>query len=517
MFRSEEQRRFYQIVAKHIKEQDGPLLLEGGTGLGKTRAYLAAISEAKGRIAVVLPTHQLIDQLIISSDLESIGLSVTAFRRAGFFDTRAEYLEHRDTAMNGRVMICTAASVMIDQRLDGAYNGASERDYLIFDEADQLPSAAALQRDLMVTKAETQDAGILFIDMVETLQSLIGKKEIDAEVKARAKIISEALSSPAWYQKVGVNDDGDIELVHRLPGRLLSKIANKGNVAFISATLQVGRSFNDFKRSMGIKGESRLSGSIEPENHGSITVTAELEADVIDVIKGAAKPCLVVTTSFDDAESISSSLPDAIIRKRDETTSEAAARVTGDGILIAAGAWAGLDTPIRWASIVVPKIPFEKPTVLEKKIESSYIDSRNVATRRMRQVVGRGLRSPDAVCEIYILDSRYKKIGEFLPDRFRESWREGELGEYLAKERTRNRAYRAKVFQEYGLKCVACDHEPPTQSILDVHHLDPIAEGVRNTTLKDLVPLCPTCHRYAHQENPPMSMERLRKIRTELV
>ena len=44
---------------------------------------------------------------------------------------------------------------------------------------------------------------------------------------------------------------------------------------------------------------------------------------------------------------------------------EAAQRLGPDGVLIAAGAGAGLDTPTVWALIVVPKIPFSAPTVLK--------------------------------------------------------------------------------------------------------------------------------------------------------
>ena len=51
-------------------------------------------------------------------------------------------------------MICTSASVIIDQRLDGHYNGVTQRDYLLFDEADQLADVAALQsaRELPLPK-----------------------------------------------------------------------------------------------------------------------------------------------------------------------------------------------------------------------------------------------------------------------------------------------------------------------------------------------------------------------------
>ena len=65
MFRSSEQKHFSDIVDKHMSLLDAPLLLEGGTGLGKTRAYLAAIKDK--RVAIVLPTHQLIDQMLQNS------------------------------------------------------------------------------------------------------------------------------------------------------------------------------------------------------------------------------------------------------------------------------------------------------------------------------------------------------------------------------------------------------------------------------------------------------------------
>ena len=148
MFRSNEQQHFSKLVAKHISAKDFPLLLEGGTGLGKTRAYLAALSNRPETVAIVLPTHQLIDQMLASQDLAAVGLTVVDFRPAKMFEARAEYIENRTAAMASRVMLCTAASAMIDQRLRGKYNGAVKRDYLIFDEVDELPQAAALYQIL---------------------------------------------------------------------------------------------------------------------------------------------------------------------------------------------------------------------------------------------------------------------------------------------------------------------------------------------------------------------------------
>ena len=106
----------------------------------------------------------------------------------------------------------------------------------------------------------------------QTVEELIGAKGVEPEVRARALIIREVVAKPAWYHAVGKNDDGGITLFHRLPDRLLKRIANRGNVAFVSATVTVSNSFSDFKRSMGIENASRLSGVVEPTKHGDIVV-----------------------------------------------------------------------------------------------------------------------------------------------------------------------------------------------------------------------------------------------------
>lgn len=268
---------------------------------------------------------------------------------------------------------------------------------------------------------------------------------------------------------------------------------------------------------MGISDTSRLSGIVEPTNHGEILVETPLDLKPEEVIASAQRPCLVATTSHDTSQELGALVPGAIVRRQDETTSEAASRVSADGVLIAAGAWAGLDTPIRWASIVVPRIPFGPPEVLDGKIESRYIGSKNLAVRRMRQVVGRGIRTPDARCTIYILDGRYRKLGQFLPERFKESWTEGgrDLEKGIAAERKRSLPMKKRALDYYGCKCYACDLVPPHPSIIDIHHLRPISEGERQTTLNDVIPLCANCHRLAHTREPPIPIAELRKLAIE--
>ena len=520
MFRSREQKHFNTLIARHIAVRDAPLLLEGGTGLGKTRAFLAALADCDARAAIVLPTRQLIDQLRESADLEAAGLSVAPFRPAGMCESRGEYRAQRAHAMESRVMACTAASVMIDQRLKGGYNGASRRDYLLFDEADQLPHAAALQQDLTISARDLEDAGVPLSGVAETVAALLAEPGLDPELRARAMMLGEAIAEPAWFRKAGVDGEGGLTLWHRLPGRLLKRVANRGGAAFVSATLTVSGNFDDFRRSMGIGETSRFSGVVEPEEHGRITVRTPTDSDPAEVVAGAERPCLVVTPSHDDADALAARIPGAVRRElaadgeTRETASAAAARVAEDGVLVAAGAWAGLDTPVRWRAIVVPRIPFDPPTELDGKIESRYLDSRNVAVRRMRQVVGRGLRAPDAECAIYVCDDRYRKLGDFLPKRFRDSWEEGGRADIVLSKDERDPAIRRTALKHYGCKCRVCGFVPPPGATraVEVHHLHPLAEGKRRTKIEDVIPLCATCHRIAHSRTPPIPIPELVKM-----
>jgi Rad3-related DNA helicase len=531
MFRSEQQQNFSNIVRAHMRLQDGPLLIEGGTGLGKTRAYLAAVMHAASagqRIAVVLPTHQLIDQMLASADLDATRGTVTvgAFRPARSFERRIDYEANKRSAGEASVMLCTAASVIIDHRLGGEYNGSTERDYILFDEADQLPDMAALQSDFSISAEDLRDLGIKLTNAQDTLNAILKRKArtVEPETRAAAKVILEAIEQPAWYQTAGIDDDGNIVLTHKLPGRLLKKISNRGNVAFVSATLTIGGTFNDFRNAMGIERESTLSSVVEPLVHGKLDFHSQpLEVDtpewidaVVAVASSAPRPVLIATTSHELSASLGERMPDAVVRDKDETAAAAASRTAG--VLIAAGAWAGLDTPTRWRSIVVPRIPFGQPLVIEGEATTSYLDARNTALRRLRQVIGRGLRTPDAVCSIYILDRRVEKLSGFIPDRFVADWIERTFLEGVRKEFTLSKsercpAVRRAALKHYGCRCMACGFAPRVEAQLEVHHLDPIAEGERRTRLEDVVVLCANCHRFAHSTNPPLPMEILRQPR----
>jgi Rad3-related DNA helicase len=401
---------------------------------------------------------------------------------------------------------------------------------LLFDEADQLPSAAALQSDMEIKGAALSELGVRGDTTRELAEAVVASKEAEPEQRAAARMILEALDEPAWFHTAGKTDDGGIILWHRLPGRLLRRTANQPNVAFISATLTIGGRFDDFRRALGIQNESELSGLIEPERHGAVefrTVrTHAIDAEgwlemVATTVKQADGPALVVTPSFDLANKIGELVQGAVVRQRDEAVGDAMARLVSSDVLIAAAAWAGLDAPVKWRSIIVPVVPFERPTIIDEQHESRYIDSRNTAVRRLRQVIGRGLRSPDARCTVYFLDPRVLKLPTFWPTRFASAWEgrprdpaavEGTRGEVVLSKAERDPSLRRRTLNHYGLHCQACGLVPKVAQQIEVHHLDPISEGVRRTRLEDLRPLWRNCHSLAHSTNPPMPVEIVAKI-----
>ncbi len=225
---------------------------------------------------------------------------------------------------------------------------------------------------------------------------------------------------------------------------------------------------------------------------------------------------LVVTPSYDRAERIGQIVEGAVVRQRNEPIADAMVRFANSRVLIATAAWAGFDTPVQWRSIVVPVVPFERPTIIDDKVESRYIDARNTAVRRLRQVIGRGLRSPNARCTVYFLDPRVSKLPAFWPARFASAWSErpgdpgameGARAEVLLSKAERDPSLRKRALAHYGLI-------PRVEAQIEVHHLEPVSEGVRRTLLEDLCPLCRNCHSLAHSRTPPIPIDELKGMAT---
>jgi len=67
------------------------------------------------------------------------------------------------------------------------------------------------------------------------------------------------------------------------------------------------------------------------------------------------------------------------------------------------------------------------------------------------------------------------------------------------------------------LVCESCRFTDELDGLFDVHHLVPLMLGVRETTLHDLVVLCPLCHRWAHRKGnkpwDPLPLVKLKAAR----
>jgi hypothetical protein len=79
----------------------------------------------------------------------------------------------------------------------------------------------------------------------------------------------------------------------------------------------------------------------------------------------------------------------------------------------------------------------------------------------------------------------------------------------------RNRALANQRKAMDGHTCKACELRLSVEGrfVIECHHLDPISMGQRETTLNDLVSLCPTCHRIAHMREPIYAIDEITKIR----
>jgi hypothetical protein len=225
-------------------------------------------------------------------------------------------------------------------------------------------------------------------------------------------------------------------------------------------------------------------------------------------IAAAERPVLVLTTSHALTAELGSLCRGSVARLPGETLADVLARCADDAILIAAGAWSGLDDPrLRWKTVVIPKTPYLRPTMLDEKQVTRYLDSKVVAIRRTYQGLHRGLRTPEAHCTLLLLDPRSGRdeLREAIPARFKVDWESFEEGSlvvrtHLAQEKTRSAALRNAALKHHGARCSHAGCQATAVHLLDVHHLIPVSLGERKTTLTDVVVLCKNHHADAHHQ-----------------
>jgi predicted HNH restriction endonuclease len=80
---------------------------------------------------------------------------------------------------------------------------------------------------------------------------------------------------------------------------------------------------------------------------------------------------------------------------------------------------------------------------------------------------------------------------------------------------------REECLQRYGHSCFVCDFDfegyygSIGKEFIHVHHLTPVSQlddDYEVDPIQDLRPVCPNCHAMLHQEDPPITIERLQQI-----
>jgi hypothetical protein len=488
LFKSEEQEQFYQALKNHFHARNeiaqGPLFLEAGAGVGKTRAFLLALFEAcsaGGKVTLAVPSHMLMDQILGGKDLAFVqalhpSVSIMGFKPKSKFENSRDYKKHKKSCTESSVMICTQASVMIDHHSGGQYNGSSVRDYLLFDEADQWQSAAGFSTAISIDSQDYREIrkqhpgcfksqGNLARDLFTFKASAPGKGATgNGDLRARLLAMSNIVVSPELSAafEIKFNPDGTspLQMLLHNPLAMLRGLFRRGNIAFSSETLTVSSNERNPASPEYFKSFSRMtlgrsdvsfalfhSQSIQPKNHGKATIrvhpyevpdsedvaASDWMSAICDHIscKGVLGPILVATTSFEFGIVLKDRLaladPEIAVINRErgvdvlEVVKTLAAQPPGKKlVLISPAVWAGLDTGIAWKSIVVPKIPFASYR-FEDRLDASARDTDESAIRRMTRVLGRGLRHPDAEVTLDVFDGRFTRVQGFVPERFKTS------------------------------------------------------------------------------------------------
>lgn len=83
----------------------------------------------------------------------------------------------------------------------------------------------------------------------------------------------------------------------------------------------------------------------------------------------------------------------------------------------------------------------------------------------------------------------------------------------LASSRNQKIVRQRKILDEYTCQACGISITIEGKSVIECHHLNPLSETLEiETTINDLISLCPTCHRIAHLRKPPYKPQEISEI-----
>lgn len=136
---------------------------------------------------------------------------------------------------------------------------------------------------------------------------------------------------------------------------------------------------------------------------------------------------------------------------------------------------------------------------------------------RIRQdvVVPNGIRG----IPTYVLAPSTRSLGELEGPHDGATSVEGDRLDVLQSLIERDPKARAACIRVHGTACSVCGfcfaetYGEMGDGFIHVHHLRPLAEGVREVDpIEDLRPICPNCHAMIHRRTPPLSIEELSEV-----
>ena len=404
-------------------------------------------------------------------------------------EEKAEYRAQASDVQVADLIITTHAALALDRLTGGALLDIDSFDAIIVDEADKLPGAAAGLLDTALSVAairaaelrgtavkkclKLRDHGQLELALtalIEEARQESGQTEdlvlrdAQREVMGSARKIVACLQHPSEYVTLTWSDDL-VALKHRNPARLLRNVFHQRTTILTSGTLAVRDKdvgFSSFRYELGLSEEIHpVSSRIEPKVHGSLQFvlasrslpTPRLDEPLRDTwlaycaraIQEAQKDdeaVLVLTTNYADTAILGGKLIElgvpTLVHTRSGRLQDLMRRRAANEVLVTPAGWEGVDAPYKWKHLVIPRVPYP---LVDDDNDYSFLNSAEIAMRRLRQALGRVIREPQDSATVWILDSRFPlprelistgqhtqqqasrhlRLVESIPERFRKA------------------------------------------------------------------------------------------------